>query len=220
MKFIVVALSIAVLGFVSIKLMKYKSLHPFMPFTYNFGKRRDTFKKTLELLDRTKAKVCIETGTSRYGLQNVKGDGAATILFGKWAKQNAAFLHSVDISDESVRCARQEVEKQGLTDHVKVYESDSLIFLRDFIHQVDFLYLDSYDYSDDPVVQAKSQEHHLKEFKAIEDQLHENTIVLIDDCRLPNGGKGKLAVAYMLANGWKMLMNQYQILLVRNDFVY
>ena len=127
-------------------------------------------------------------------------------------------MHSVDISDESVRCASQEVEKQGLTDHVKVYESDSLIFLRDFIHQVDFLYLDSYDYSDDPVVQAKSQEHHLKEFKAIEDQLHENTIVLIDDCRLPNGGKGKLAVAYMLANGWKMLMNQYQILLVRNDF--
>jgi hypothetical protein len=93
-------------------------------------------------------------------------------------------------------------------------------FLKNFDRQVDFLYLDSYDYSDDPEVQVKSQEHHLGEFKAIEDRLHGNTIVLIDDCRLPNGGKGKMAVKYMLENNWKILIDAYQILLVRKDFVF
>ena len=87
-----------------------------------------------------------------------------------------------------------------------------------FKERVDFLYLDSYDYSDDIEVQTKSQIHHLKEFKAIEDQLHDNSIVLIDDCDLPNGGKGKLVVEYMIKQDWKVLINAYQILLVRNKF--
>ena len=78
--------------------------------------------------------------------------------------------------------------------------------------------MDSYDYDKDLEVQRLSQEHHLKEFKAIEDRLHENTIVLIDDCRLPNGGKGKTAIAYMLKNDWKILIDAYQVLLVRKDF--
>ena len=60
------------------------------------------------------------------------------------------------------------------------------------------MYLDSYDYSKDREVQIKSQQHHLEEFKAIEDRLHNKTIVLIDDCDLPNGGKGKMVVEYML----------------------
>lgn len=50
-------------------------------------------------------------------------------------------------------------------------------------------------------MQLKSKTHHLNEFMAIENQLHDKTIVLIDDCDLPNGGKGKLVVDYMLKNG-------------------
>jgi hypothetical protein len=78
--------------------------------------------------------------------------------------------------------------------------------------------MDSYDYSHDSEVQLKSQIHHLNEFKAIEDQLHEHTLVLIDDCDLPNGGKGKMVVDHMLKKDWKVLMKAYQILLVRNSF--
>lgn len=211
-------LVLAIVVFILVKFIKHRPLSPFMPYRYNFGKRRVTFLKVLELLDKTKAKVIVETGTSRSGLRGAKGDGAATIVFGKWAKENSAFMHSVDISEESVRGSQTEVDSQGLGGHVKVYLSDSLEFLKKFDRQVDFLYLDSYDYSDDPVVQVKSQEHHLKEFKAIEDRLHRNTIVLIDDCHLPNGGKGKMAVKYMLENDWKILMDAYQILLVRKDF--
>ncbi|MRH98905.1 hypothetical protein GH721_00035 [Kriegella sp. EG-1] len=203
-----------------VKFIKYRPLTPFMPYKYNFGKRRITFRKTLDLLDKTNSKIIVETGTSRAGLKGAKGDGAATIVFGKWAKENGAYMHSVDISEESVRGSQAEVNAQGLNEYVTVHLSDSLVFLKDFKEKVDFLYLDSYDYSKDLEVQRLSQEHHLKEFMAIEGQLHENSIVLIDDCRLPNGGKGKTVIAYMLKNDWKILIDAYQVLLVRKGFKF
>lgn len=218
MNYLLIVLSLGIVGFCIGKLIKHKSLYPFMPFRHDFRKRRDTFKRTLDLLDSVKAKTIIETGTSREGLHGAKSNGAATIVFGKWAKLNNAFLHSVDISENSVTAAQAEVDRQGLQTHVKIHLSDSLAFLDDFKEQVDFLYLDSYDYSNDIEVQKKSQEHHLKEFIAIEAQLHDNSLVLIDDCDLPNGGKGKMVVEYMLKKDWKILMNEYQILLVRNKF--
>lgn len=189
-----------------------------MPFKYNFRRRRVTFSKTLKLLKERNAKMIVETGTSREGLSATKGDGAATIVFGKWAQQNNAKMHSVDISEESVKGSQDEVNNQGLQHVVTVHLSDSLAFLKTFKEPVDFLYLDSYDYSKtDKDIQVKSQEHHLKEFKLIENQLHKNSIVLIDDCGLPGGGKGKTVVEYMLKKNWKILINAYQILLVKKE---
>jgi len=163
--------------------------------------------------------MIVETGTSREGLRGAKSNGGATIVFGKWAKLNNAELHSVDISEKSINAAQKEVDNQLLSEFVTIHHSDSIEYLAtNFKKPVDFLYLDSYDYSDDVEVQVKSQIHHLQEFKAIEELLHENSIVLIDDCDLPNGGKGKMVVEYMQQKDWKVLMNAYQILLVRENF--
>lgn len=201
-----------------IKFSKHKSLYPFMPFKYNFRRRRITFAKTLKLLSERQAKVIVETGTSRQGLKATKGDGAATIVFGKWAKENNAKMHSVDISEDSVNGSKNEVINQGLADVVTVHLNDSLEFLKTFNEPVDLLYLDSYDYSrTDKEIQQKSQEHHLKEFKIIEDKLHKNSIVLIDDCGLPGGGKGKTVIEYMLKKDWKILIDAYQVLLVKKE---
>lgn len=218
MDYVWIVLILGVVGFFVGKFVKHKSLYPFMPFRYDFRKRRDTFKRTLDLLDFIKAKVIVETGTSREGLHGAKSNGAATIVFGKWAKLNGAVVHSVDISEKSIAEAEKEIVRQRLGDFVKLHLSDSVKFLVEFEDSVDLLYLDSYDYSEDIVVQLKSQEHHLQEFKAIENRLHEKSLVLIDDCDLPNGGKGKLAMDYMLKTGWKVLMSDYQILLVRKNF--
>ena len=127
----------------SIKFFKHKSLYPFMPFKYNFRRRRITFAKTLQLLKERKAKIIIETGTSRKGLKATKGDGAATIVFGKWAKENNAVMHSVDIDLDSVKGSQEEVNLQNLDGVVSVHHSDSLEFLKNFKQPVDFLYLDS-----------------------------------------------------------------------------
>lgn len=213
---IYILIGLAILTPLVIKFLQHRHLYPFMPFKYNFRRRRITFAKVLRLLNERKAKIIIETGTSRKGLDGTKSDGAATIVFGKWAKQHGAKMHSVDISEDSVNGSRAAVVENGLSDVVTVYLEDSLSFLERFNEQVDFLYLDSYDYSKtDTEIQHKSQVHHLEEFKLIENQLHQDTIVLIDDCGLPGGGKGKLVVEYMLERDWKILIDRYQILLVR-----
>jgi len=198
-----------------VRALRHKSLYPFMALRHNFGKRRDTFKRTLELLSKHKAKVLLETGTARRGLRGAKGDGASTIIFATWAQRNDAVLHSVDISADSINGAKTEVANQGLADSVIWHLEDSIKCLAAFEEPVDFLYLDSYDYDRrDTSVQIASQEHHLAEFKTIEPHLHQHSVVLIDDCDLPNGGKGKLAIEYMLERGWEILMNEYQVLLV------
>tara|TARA_R110002073_G_scaffold126764_4_gene271805 strand:- start:12041 stop:12712 length:672 start_codon:yes stop_codon:yes gene_type:complete len=217
-KIIIAVLLLTVLIDYTIKFVKHKSLYPFMPFKYNFRRRRVTFAKTLKLLKERQAKTILETGTSREGLKNTKGDGGATIVFGKWAQQNSANLHSVDISEESVKGSQDAVNEQGLNDTVTIHLNDSLEFLKTFNQNVDFLYLDSYDYSKtDKDVQLKSQEHHLKEFKTIENKLHKNSIVLIDDCGLPGGGKGKTVIEYMLKKKWEILIDAYQVLLVKKE---
>jgi len=217
MPIIVLIILMVPIVFLIAKFVKHKSLYPLLPFKYDFRKRQITFLKTLELLNQIGAKVIIETGTSRDGLRGARSQGAATIVFGKWAQKNNAFMHSVDISKDSVDVAQHEVDTLGLNKNVQIHLSDSIEFLKNFNQEVDFLYLDSYDYSEDPEVQLKSQHHHLYEFKAIERMLHKNTIVLIDDCDLPGGGKGKLAIEYMLANSWAVILKRYQVLLLHKD---
>lgn len=217
MHYSILILSFGLILFFLGKFIKHKSLYPFMPFRYDFRKRRDSFRQAMKLLDEINAKVIVETGTSRQGLKAAKSNGAFTIVFGKWAKYNGAILHSVDISEKSIYHSQKEVDRQKLSDFVNIHHSDSVAYLNEFDEIVDFLYLDSYDYSDDVEEQIKSQNHHLEEFKAIENKLHKKSIVLIDDCDLPNGGKGKTVVKYMLNKNWKIFMQGYQILLVQND---
>lgn len=218
MEWIIGILFLGILSFAIGKFIKHKSLYPFMPFKYDFRKRRDTYLRVMELLDQTQVKVLIETGTSREGLKGAKSNGAATLVYGKWAKINNAILHSVDINPKAVEVAEEAVLQEGLQEFVKLHLSDSVEFLRKFDKAVDFLYLDSYDYSDDVEVQRASQEHHLKEFKAIESKLHKNSIVLIDDCDLPGGGKGKTVIAHMIAKGWRVDTSAYQVILLHEDF--
>ena len=205
-------------AYVIYRKLRWKTLEPLLSKDYNFGKRQKTFRRAIELLDERNSTCLIETGVARYGLRNSKSDGASTAVFGLWAKANNASLYSVDISPESIAGAREAVMELDLLDEVKLVTGDSVQFLENFSDPVDFLYLDSYDYDKhDESVQVASQEHHLKEFKAIEEQLGPNTVVLIDDCDLPGGGKGKTVIEYMTRKGWQIDTSAYQILLTKQS---
>ena len=215
MKFVLLFVSVVLLAVVLRKLYRYKTLAPLLPRKYNFGKRRDTLREVLRLLDERRAKVLLETGVARMGLEKSKGDGASTIVFGLWAKNNDAHLYSVDIDPEATRRAGVAVDAMGLGDSVTLVTSDSVEYLDEFTDTVDFLYLDSYDYhKTDTAIQKASQDHHLKEINAIEGCLHDDTVILIDDCDLPNGGKGKLVIQYLTEAGWKIHMSEYQVIMV------
>ena len=218
MKFLLALIVVAVAAAVIRKLVRYKTLAPLLPRRYNFGKRRDTLREVLRLLDERGATTLLETGVARMGLEKSKGDGASTIVFGLWAKQNDAHLYSVDIDPEATERAGQAVAKMDLSDSVTLVTSDSVAYLDEFTDMVDFLYLDSYDYhKTDTAIQTASQDHHLKEIKAIEGCLHEDTVILIDDCDMPNGGKGKLVIERLTAKGWKVHMSEYQVVLVHGQ---
>jgi len=218
MKILFVVIAALVAAAVIRKLVRYKTLSPLLPRRYNFGKRRDTLREVLRLLDERGANTLVETGVARMGLEKSKGDGASTIVFGLWAKQNSAHLFSVDIDPEATQRAGESVREMELSENVTLVTSDSVAYLDDFTDAVDFLYLDSYDYhKTDTAIQTASQDHHLKEIKAIEGCLHDGTIILIDDCDMPNGGKGKLVIDRLTADGWKVHMSEYQVILVRES---
>ncbi len=164
------------------------------------------------MLKQRNAKVLVETGTARLGDRNCRGDGCSTVIFGDWAKQNNAILHSVDIDPKAISAAITATRSFGA--HVQPTCGDSVEFLENFPATIDFLYLDSYDF--DFANPLPSQLHHKKEIIAAYPHLAENCVVMIDDCDLPHGGKGKYIIEYLLSLDWKIIYSGYQVILVRS----
>lgn len=177
--------------------------------------RYKTFLKALELLEQRNALMLVETGTARDGDKNFAGDGGSTIIFGDWAKQNGALLYTVDITPAAIEGSKSATKEYA--DNIEYVCGDSVTFLENFQGPIDFLYLDSYDF--DFSNPAPSQEHHLKEIIAAYPHLHENSIVMIDDCGLPKGGKGKLVIKYLLSRGWFIKQKNYQVIMLNRASV-
>jgi predicted O-methyltransferase YrrM len=177
--------------------------------------RYETFQKGLALLEARNGKMIVETGTTRgVSLSSIfTGDGGSSILFGSWAKKHNAMVYSVDICAAAFDNAKPFVEVYA--EHFFPVCADSVAFLERFEGTIDFLYLDSFDFeAGNP---QPSQEHHLKEIIAAYPKLTTNSVILIDDCGLPHGGKGRLAIDYLQKRGWKILINRYQVLLIHNN---
>lgn len=178
-------------------------------------KRYSTFLLALQLLDQRKAKVIVETGTARQGdtANSFMWDGGATIIFSEWAENHHSMFYSVDIDPQAILISKRALNPRNL--NVQLVCHDSIAFLKNFNHPIDFLYLDSYDFDHfDP---KPSQEHHLKEIIAAYPHLTAKSIVMFDDCDLPHGGKGALAIPYLVNKGWKILANGYQVILAREE---
>jgi hypothetical protein len=174
------------------------------------SKRYNSYVRALGLMQKRKAKILVETGTARFGGYHFEGDGGSTIIFGEWAQQNQAFLYSVDLC--SLCCQHAKEATQAYAEHIRIEEGDSVAFLQKFKKRIDFLYLDSMDFDlDNPL---PSQEHHLKEIKAAYPKLHRQSIVMIDDCNLPHGGKGKLAIRFLIQKGWRIIFRGYQVIMI------
>lgn len=175
--------------------------------------RYGTFVYALQLLSERKASMIVETGTARCGLSNCLLDGCSTMIFAEWAKNHGADFYSVDINPTSIFHAAKDLG--NLRPFVHLVCSDSIPFLTHFSRPIDFLYLDSYDF--DVNNPSPSQEHHLKEIIAAYPWLTPNSIVMIDDCNLPHGGKGKLAIQYLLERGWEIIVSSYQVILAKKQ---
>lgn len=171
-----------------------------------------TFEEALRLMSERNVHTIIETGTARCGDTNFDGDGGSTIIFGHWATAHNARMYSVDISQAHIDIATK-VTIPYLSNLTYVLQ-DSVQFLENFNDKIDFLYLDSWDYSEQDPFPA--QIHALREIKAAYKNLHDNSIIMIDDCNIPGGGKGKTAIEFLLQQGWKLHRNRHQVILLKN----
>ncbi len=175
--------------------------------------RYQTFKKALKLMNQRGAKIIVETGTTRgINLKDIfAGDGGSTLIFARWAATQQANLYSVDICPTAFTNAAEFLAPYRK--HTTCICMDSVAFLENFDQPIDLLYLDSYDFdSHNPI---PSQEHHLKEIQAAYPKLTDQTIIMIDDCGLAHGGKGKLVIEFLLNLNWKIVANDYQVILIR-----
>jgi len=192
------------------------------PGTYLDGRllkengRYHTFFEALRLLSEREVKVIVETGTERWANPQAcfDGDGGSTIIFGHWAFANNALMFSVDINAIHLEYCQNNTSEY--LSNLYLIHQDSVAFLEQFPYKIDFLYLDSYDY--DEKNPRPAQLHCLNEIKAAESKLTANSIVMIDDCNIPRGGKGKLAINYLLLKGWKLHRNCHQVILIKNAF--
>lgn len=175
-------------------------------------KRYVTMVSALQLIQAREAVNIIETGTSRFGASEPIGDGAFTIILGDYIRDmKGSNFYSVDISSEALAKAAEALGPSR--DFVNLINEDSVTFLKNFKEPIDFLYLDSYDLDiENPI---PSQHHHLKEIIAAYPNLTKKSVVMIDDCGFPNGGKGKYVIEYLLARGWKIRVDGYQVILTQ-----
>ncbi len=175
--------------------------------------RYSTFQQCLTLMFQRNVQTIVETGTARCGDTNFDGDGGSTIIFGHWAQEQNAKMYSVDISTSHINIAKAVTIPYH--DHMEFVLQDSVAFLKEFPGQIDFLYLDSYDY--DEQNPNPPQQHALQEIMAAYDKLTDNSIVMIDDCNIPGGGKGKLAIEWLLQKGWYLHINRHQVILLKGS---
>jgi len=83
--------------------------------------------------------VVLETGTNM---------GISTIIMAQALKDLdvPGIVHTVDIDDENINLAKQNVERAGLSEYVHFNNQNSISFLADFVEQkdyIDFAFLDS-----------------------------------------------------------------------------
>ena len=176
--------------------------------------RFSSFYELTQLLIQRNFKIFVETGTIQSGPEWCVQDGCSTVILAKIAQIIGANLYSVDTNPAA--CIKSREVCEPFSDSVQVIEGNSISFLNTFNDGlIDLLYLDSLDFDENNP--GYSQEHYKNEVIAAYDKLHRNSIVMIDDCKLKDGGKCKLVREFLLSKGWTLYFSSYQEIFIYRD---
>jgi len=181
-------------------------------FSSNFqqlGSRFKTFQQALLLAVARNVRTIVETGTTRLP-GNWVGDGQSTYVLGAFAQRYGCRLWTCDVSEAAIAKARELTAP--FQAHIEYVVADSVPFLKSFAEPIDLLYLDSLDFEEgaDP---NPPQDHAVREARAALQALHNQSIVLVDDCDLPHGGKGGKVIPLLLGEGWQVIGFGVQVLM-------
>tara|TARA_R110000796_G_scaffold228389_1_gene345507 strand:- start:133 stop:723 length:591 start_codon:yes stop_codon:yes gene_type:complete len=196
-----------------------------MKYEQYLESRRNTFKKTFELL-KDRPEICIvELGTSRsfksWGISsNIEdwhpnnpemwawSDGCFTKLFADNLKDKKLTIWTIDPCSQAIKVVKTMV---GANQDVQILQTTSTDFLREFDGKIDLLYMDHLESGE------TACKVHLQDSEIIiqRELMKDDGIILIDDCPKGGVGKGKLSIPYLLQNGYKTILHEYQMILIK-----
>lgn len=221
-------------------LLKYYSEEE---FNENYGRvpkfRYDTFKYCWDYFLEKNFKTIVEMGTSRsfvdgkfpgcnsddpkyWDISNPEiwdwSAGCFTRVFGELIQDTDIDLITLDL--EAKHIERCKVMTSDLK-NIEYYVMSSEDFLLKGEGQIDFLYMDTGDVT--PIEPTANL--HLRESKIIVENnlISDGGIILIDDVKniqskkqdSSDYGKAKYSVPYLLENGFEIVMDEYQVVLVK-----
>lgn len=203
--------------------------------------RYHTIKRAFELFTENQGKTIVELGTPRSfvhgGLVGCNNDdtkywapenperwdwsaGLFSRVAAEYFEGTPVKIHTVDIAESHIK--RSRIITSEFSEMFEYHVMSSTDFLRGFSGKIDLLYVDTGDMTPiDPTAL-----HQLEEVKVVIEKeiLPEKGIVLIDDVRnttpLKAGdvsglGKAKYSIPFLLSNGFRIAMDEYQVLLVK-----
>jgi len=177
------------------------------------GKPKKYLEAAIELFYALEGKTIVEIGCMRQPMLhpitevNPKccNDGHSTYF---WCTTGAK-VFSVDIDFKAVRIAKKSIRefKNG-----KVIWGDGLKFLKKFRSRIDLLFLDAWDV----VPGCQYAENHLLAYLAAKDKLSDRNIIVVDDTDVGGGGKGRLLLPVLKAEGYDILVSGRQTIALKN----
>lgn len=178
---------------------------------YTFRRRFITMLTSLRYIyENTNNPVIVEVGTLR---DSTKGGGHSTYKFAEYCAKFGGELHTVDISKDALEFSKKATKEY--MPWISYHNQDSSIFIENFNKKIDFLYLDGFDST--PGKEKEASRVQLQEIKRAIPKLSEKCVVLLDDADLPGGGKTGLSSKYLMNHGFKLVINDYQQLYIRNN---
>jgi predicted O-methyltransferase YrrM len=159
--------------------------------------RTTTINKTLAMFRERQGRLIVELGSIRKR-GNISGDGYSTVA---WA-QHAEQVYSIDIDPAATALTQEETAEFG---NVVAVTQDGIAFLEAFSQPIDLLYLDAWD-----AFLPGSPENHLRAYLAARKNLHAQSLILIDDTGLEQGGKGRLVIPRAIEDGLIVLFSEEQ----------
>jgi len=200
-----------------------------------------TFNKCMDLIQENNYNTIVELGTSRSFVDGAfegcncddikywepynqsKWDWSAgffTYVFGEFINGTKKILHTVDIISSHIE--RCKIITNQFKKNINYHVSSSNEFLKNFDKQIDFLYIDTGEFY--PL--ESFAQYRLEEVKIIveRDLIRKGGIILIDDVRnlaskeqgeKSDLGKSKYAISYLIINGFEVIMDEYQVILIK-----
>jgi len=189
-------------------------------------KPKSYIDKALEIFKQRSGKTIVEIGSMRMSLfhsiddnsHECCNDGHSSVLLCRACEK----FYSVDITLETSNLTRNTLNILGFRHH-NVINGDGLEFLESFEEPINLLFLDAWDVNVDGYAES-----HLEAYKLAKKNLHQKSLILIDDTDVikindelfldDSGlkGKGLLVIPEAIKDGYSVVFSGRQVLLSKD----